>query len=73
MNYKEKIAELEKQLAAKQEIVEEITKENSFLHIKLNVAKEALQVISRYKPQDITKIIEDQSFIACEALFKIDS
>ena len=72
MKKDEIIAQLQLQLAKKQEIVDIVTKENETLHIKLNVAKEALITISEFTSADTDKW-EDQGFIAASALFKINS
>lgn len=72
MTKAEEILELKKQLLDKQTVVEVFTKENETLHIKLNVAKEALQLISQFTSEDVEKL-EDQAFIAASALFKINS
>ncbi len=72
MTKTEEIIHLKKQLQDKQIIVEEVTKENQTMHVKLNVAKEALRLISQFTSEDIEKL-EDQSFIAANALFKINN
>lgn len=72
MTKAEEILELKKQLIDKQTVVEVLTKESETLHIKLNVAKEALRLISQFTSEDIEKL-EDQAFIAASALFKINS
>lgn len=72
MTKTEEIIHLKKQLQDKQIIVEEFTKENQTMHVKLNVAKEALRLISQFTSEDIEKL-EDQSFIAANALFKINN
>jgi len=66
------IADLNLQLAKKQDIVDIITKENEILQLKLKTAKDALSIISKFTSADAEKW-EDQGFIAANALFKINS
>ena len=71
MTKSQEILELKKQLLDKQTVVEILTKESETLHIKLNVAKEALEKISAFNAEQINEL-ENQCYIANYALFIIN-